>query len=134
MSLKKSFSHTEVKLSSLAPMIQLSWLSVIWRINIVFVCTCRAATRPVLILLPVLGLTWLCGVLVHLSVVVAYLFITLNAFQVTHDTYTMVGWLFTFIFNYDFRYQWLWNSVVTWTWTVVLSCITYPFCYSGALL
>ncbi|ROI74380.1 Adhesion G-protein coupled receptor D2 [Anabarilius grahami] len=41
-----------------------------------------AATRPVLILLPVLGLTWLCGVLVHLSDVVAYLFITLNAFQV----------------------------------------------------
>ncbi|XP_016384428.1 adhesion G-protein coupled receptor D2-like [Sinocyclocheilus rhinocerous] len=40
-----------------------------------------AATRPVLILLPVLGLTWLCGVLVHLSVVVAYVFITLNAFQ-----------------------------------------------------
>ncbi|XP_043103819.1 adhesion G-protein coupled receptor D2 isoform X2 [Puntigrus tetrazona] len=40
-----------------------------------------AATRPVLILLPVLGLTWLCGVLVHLSVAVAYLFIALNAFQ-----------------------------------------------------
>ncbi|XP_073767385.1 adhesion G protein-coupled receptor D2 isoform X2 [Danio rerio] len=40
-----------------------------------------AATRPVLILLPVLGLTWLCGVLVHLSDVMAYLFITLNAFQ-----------------------------------------------------
>ncbi|KAM7392103.1 hypothetical protein PAMP_022738 [Pampus punctatissimus] len=40
-----------------------------------------AVTRPVLILLPVLGLTWLCGVLVHLSVVVAYVFITLNAFQ-----------------------------------------------------
>ncbi|KAF7648627.1 hypothetical protein LDENG_00153720 [Lucifuga dentata] len=40
-----------------------------------------AVTRPVLILLPVLGLTWLCGVLVHLSVVVAYIFITLNAFQ-----------------------------------------------------
>ncbi|XP_051760044.1 adhesion G-protein coupled receptor D2 [Ctenopharyngodon idella] len=40
-----------------------------------------AATRPVLILLPVLGLTWLCGVLVHLSEVVAYLFIALNAFQ-----------------------------------------------------
>ncbi|XP_030622035.1 LOW QUALITY PROTEIN: adhesion G-protein coupled receptor D2 [Chanos chanos] len=40
-----------------------------------------AATRPVLILLPVLGLTWLCGVLVHLSVVLAYLFISLNAFQ-----------------------------------------------------
>ncbi|XP_071337901.1 adhesion G protein-coupled receptor D2 [Trachinotus anak] len=40
-----------------------------------------AVTRPVLILLPVLGLTWLCGVLVHLSVVVAYVFIVLNAFQ-----------------------------------------------------
>uniref|UniRef100_A0AAY5L0Z2 Adhesion G protein-coupled receptor D2 n=1 Tax=Esox lucius TaxID=8010 RepID=A0AAY5L0Z2_ESOLU len=40
-----------------------------------------AVTRPVLILLPVLGLTWLCGVLVHLSMVVAYVFIALNAFQ-----------------------------------------------------
>ncbi|XP_076846454.1 adhesion G protein-coupled receptor D2 isoform X2 [Brachyhypopomus gauderio] len=40
-----------------------------------------AATRPVLILLPVLGLTWLCGILVHLSVVLAYMFIALNAFQ-----------------------------------------------------
>ncbi|XP_067376072.1 adhesion G-protein coupled receptor D2 isoform X2 [Channa argus] len=40
-----------------------------------------AVMRPVLILLPVLGLTWVCGVLVHLSVVVAYVFITLNAFQ-----------------------------------------------------
>ncbi|XP_057212538.1 adhesion G-protein coupled receptor D2 isoform X2 [Triplophysa rosa] len=40
-----------------------------------------AATRPVLILLPVLGLTWLCGVLVHLSVVLAYIFIILNGFQ-----------------------------------------------------
>ncbi|XP_068590357.1 adhesion G-protein coupled receptor D2 isoform X2 [Cebidichthys violaceus] len=40
-----------------------------------------AVTRPVLILLPVLGLTWLCGVLVHLSIVVAYIFIVLNALQ-----------------------------------------------------
>uniref|UniRef100_A0A1A8FQX3 G protein-coupled receptor 144 n=1 Tax=Nothobranchius korthausae TaxID=1143690 RepID=A0A1A8FQX3_9TELE len=40
-----------------------------------------AVTRPVLILLPVLGLTWLCGVLVHLSVVLAYGFIVLNSFQ-----------------------------------------------------
>uniref|UniRef100_A0A3P8WH95 Adhesion G protein-coupled receptor D2 n=1 Tax=Cynoglossus semilaevis TaxID=244447 RepID=A0A3P8WH95_CYNSE len=40
-----------------------------------------AIARPLLILLPVLGLTWLCGVLVHLSVVVAYVFIALNAFQ-----------------------------------------------------
>lgn len=48
----------------------------------------RAVTRPVLILLPVLGLTWLCGVLVHLSVVVAYIFITLNAFQVNTHAHT----------------------------------------------
>ncbi|XP_068167503.1 adhesion G-protein coupled receptor D2 [Antennarius striatus] len=40
-----------------------------------------AVTRPVLILLPVLGVTWLCGVLVHVSVVLAYIFILLNAFQ-----------------------------------------------------
>ncbi|XP_054628908.1 adhesion G-protein coupled receptor D2 isoform X3 [Dunckerocampus dactyliophorus] len=40
-----------------------------------------AVTRPVLILLPVLGLTWLCGVLVHLSIVIAYIFTALNAFQ-----------------------------------------------------
>ncbi|KAM4578211.1 adhesion G protein-coupled receptor D2 isoform 2-T2 [Fundulus diaphanus] len=40
-----------------------------------------AVTRPVLILLPVLGLTWICGVLVHLSVVVSYIFIVLNSFQ-----------------------------------------------------
>ncbi|XP_037536700.1 adhesion G-protein coupled receptor D2 [Nematolebias whitei] len=40
-----------------------------------------AVTRPVLILLPVLGLTWLCGLLVHLSVAVAYVFIILNSFQ-----------------------------------------------------
>ena len=43
-------------------------------------------TRPVLILLPVLGLTWLCGVLVHLSMAVAYAFIILNAFQVSTAT------------------------------------------------
>uniref|UniRef100_A0A672SHX8 Adhesion G protein-coupled receptor D2 n=1 Tax=Sinocyclocheilus grahami TaxID=75366 RepID=A0A672SHX8_SINGR len=72
------------------------------RFNSVFVCTCRAATRPVLILLPVLGLTWLCGVLVHLSVVVAYVFITLSAFQVTLSTSTMAGRLFTFYFRLRF--------------------------------
>lgn len=53
--------------------------------RVLCVCVCRAVTRPVLILLPVLGLTWLCGVLVHLSVVVAYVFIALNAFQVNED-------------------------------------------------
>ncbi|NWY68684.1 AGRD2 protein, partial [Erithacus rubecula] len=40
-----------------------------------------AAAKPVLVLLPVLGLTWLCGVLVHLSIVWAYVFIVLNSLQ-----------------------------------------------------
>ncbi|NXB82577.1 AGRD2 protein, partial [Donacobius atricapilla] len=40
-----------------------------------------ATAKPVLVLLPVLGLTWVCGVLVHLSVVWAYVFIVLNSFQ-----------------------------------------------------
>ncbi|XP_066569003.1 adhesion G-protein coupled receptor D2 isoform X2 [Amia ocellicauda] len=40
-----------------------------------------AATKPVIILLPVLGLTWICGILVHLTVVLAYIFIIMNAFQ-----------------------------------------------------
>ncbi|XP_063288379.1 adhesion G-protein coupled receptor D2 [Pelobates fuscus] len=40
-----------------------------------------ATAKPILVLLPVLGLTWLCGVLVHLSIVWAYVFILLNAFQ-----------------------------------------------------
>uniref|UniRef100_A0A8C1XHA5 Adhesion G protein-coupled receptor D2 n=1 Tax=Cyprinus carpio TaxID=7962 RepID=A0A8C1XHA5_CYPCA len=77
---------------------------VLFRVVMVTVASARRrakmltpTTRPVLILLPVLGLTWLCGVLVHLSVVVAYLFITLNAFQVTHDT--------AIIFNHDFSLQ-----------------------------
>ncbi|XP_075040815.1 adhesion G protein-coupled receptor D2 isoform X2 [Mixophyes fleayi] len=40
-----------------------------------------ATAKPIIVLLPVLGLTWLCGVLVHLSVIWAYTFIFLNAFQ-----------------------------------------------------
>ncbi|KAM4663380.1 adhesion G protein-coupled receptor D2 [Discoglossus pictus] len=40
-----------------------------------------ATAKPVLVLLPVLGLTWLCGVLVHLSIIWAYVFIILNSFQ-----------------------------------------------------
>ncbi|NWH85387.1 AGRD2 protein, partial [Aegithalos caudatus] len=40
-----------------------------------------ATAKPVLVLLPVLGLTWGCGVLVHLSIVWAYVFIVLNSFQ-----------------------------------------------------
>uniref|UniRef100_U3JHF8 Adhesion G protein-coupled receptor D2 n=1 Tax=Ficedula albicollis TaxID=59894 RepID=U3JHF8_FICAL len=42
-----------------------------------------ATAKPVLVLLPVLGLTWLCGVLVHLSIVWAYVFIVLNSLQVS---------------------------------------------------
>ncbi|XP_044124477.1 adhesion G-protein coupled receptor D2 [Bufo gargarizans] len=40
-----------------------------------------ATAKPIIVLLPVLGLTWLCGVLVHISVIWAYIFIFLNAFQ-----------------------------------------------------
>ncbi|XP_039767907.1 adhesion G-protein coupled receptor D2 [Ornithorhynchus anatinus] len=40
-----------------------------------------ATAKPVLVLLPVLGLTWLCGMLVHVSVAWAYVFITLNSLQ-----------------------------------------------------
>uniref|UniRef100_A0A8C8A5N2 Adhesion G protein-coupled receptor D2 n=1 Tax=Otus sunia TaxID=257818 RepID=A0A8C8A5N2_9STRI len=42
-----------------------------------------ATAKPILVLLPVLGLTWVCGVLVHLSVVWAYVFIVLNSLQVS---------------------------------------------------
>ncbi|XP_078407388.1 adhesion G protein-coupled receptor D2 [Cetorhinus maximus] len=40
-----------------------------------------AAIKPVVILLPVLGLTWFCGVLVHLNIALAYIFVVLNSFQ-----------------------------------------------------
>uniref|UniRef100_UPI00398E5E99 adhesion G protein-coupled receptor D2 n=1 Tax=Pristiophorus japonicus TaxID=55135 RepID=UPI00398E5E99 len=40
-----------------------------------------AAIKPVVILLPILGLTWFCGVLVHLNIVLAYIFVVLNSFQ-----------------------------------------------------
>ncbi|KAM9521992.1 adhesion G protein-coupled receptor D2 isoform 2-T4 [Guaruba guarouba] len=40
-----------------------------------------ATAKPILVLLPVLGLTWVCGVLVHLSVIWAYVFIVLNSLQ-----------------------------------------------------
>ncbi|XP_077964410.1 adhesion G protein-coupled receptor D2 isoform X4 [Gasterosteus aculeatus] len=41
----------------------------------------RAAVKAVLVLLPILGLTWLCGVLVPFSIVMAYIFILLNSMQ-----------------------------------------------------
>ncbi|NWR00432.1 AGRD2 protein, partial [Paradoxornis webbianus] len=40
-----------------------------------------ATAKPVLVLLPVLGLTWVCGILVHLSIVWAYVFVVLNSLQ-----------------------------------------------------
>ncbi|XP_033374368.1 adhesion G-protein coupled receptor D2 [Parus major] len=40
-----------------------------------------ATAKPVLVLLPVLGLTWVCGVLVHLGIVWAYVFTVLNSLQ-----------------------------------------------------
>ncbi|RLV93911.1 hypothetical protein DV515_00013304 [Chloebia gouldiae] len=40
-----------------------------------------AMAKPVLVLLPVLGLTWLCGLLVPLSIVWAYVFVVLNSLQ-----------------------------------------------------
>nr|XP_055073266.1 adhesion G-protein coupled receptor D2 isoform X2 [Misgurnus anguillicaudatus] len=41
----------------------------------------KAAVKAVLVLLPILGLTWLCGVLVPFSVVIAYVFSLLNSLQ-----------------------------------------------------
>ncbi|XP_041064687.1 adhesion G-protein coupled receptor D2-like [Carcharodon carcharias] len=41
----------------------------------------RAAVKAVLVLLPILGLTWLSGVLVPLSVIMAYIFVILNSLQ-----------------------------------------------------
>ncbi|KAG8141794.1 hypothetical protein E2320_006472 [Naja naja] len=46
-----------------------------------FCSVSRATTKPILVLLPVLGLTWVCGILVHLSVTWAYIFIMLNSLQ-----------------------------------------------------
>ncbi|ETE57764.1 hypothetical protein L345_16518, partial [Ophiophagus hannah] len=45
------------------------------------VASVEATTKPILVLLPVLGLTWVCGILVHLSVTWAYIFIMLNSLQ-----------------------------------------------------
>lgn len=41
----------------------------------------RAAVKAVLVLLPILGLTWLCGVLVPFSITIAYIFSLLNSLQ-----------------------------------------------------
>lgn len=49
---------------------------------LLFDCVRRAAVKAVLLLLPILGLTWLCGVLVPFSTAMAYIFITLSSLQV----------------------------------------------------
>lgn len=57
----------------------------------VFVCVracSRAAAKAVLVLLPILGLTWLCGVLVPFSIAMAYIFILLNSLQVHTNIHT----------------------------------------------
>ncbi|XP_076880363.1 adhesion G protein-coupled receptor D2 isoform X2 [Brachyhypopomus gauderio] len=41
----------------------------------------RSAIKAVLVLLPILGLTWLCGLLVPFSIIMAYIFILLNSLQ-----------------------------------------------------
>uniref|UniRef100_A0A8C5II54 Adhesion G protein-coupled receptor D2 n=1 Tax=Junco hyemalis TaxID=40217 RepID=A0A8C5II54_JUNHY len=51
----------------------------------------QATAKPVLVLLPVLGLTWLCGLLVHLSIVWAYVFIVLNSLQVSPASHGCPG-------------------------------------------
>uniref|UniRef100_A0A8C5DR64 G-protein coupled receptors family 2 profile 2 domain-containing protein n=1 Tax=Gouania willdenowi TaxID=441366 RepID=A0A8C5DR64_GOUWI len=48
----------------------------------------KATVKAVLVLLPILGLTWLCGVLVPFSIVLAYIFILLNSLQVQTHTHT----------------------------------------------
>uniref|UniRef100_A0A3Q3WPU1 G-protein coupled receptors family 2 profile 2 domain-containing protein n=1 Tax=Mola mola TaxID=94237 RepID=A0A3Q3WPU1_MOLML len=56
------------------------YLWVIWCIsNCSCLCTHRAAVKAVLMLLPILGLTWLCGILVPFSIVMAYIFIILSS-------------------------------------------------------
>uniref|UniRef100_A0A8C0XFZ7 Adhesion G protein-coupled receptor D2 n=1 Tax=Castor canadensis TaxID=51338 RepID=A0A8C0XFZ7_CASCN len=48
-----------------------------------------ATVKPVLVLLPVLGLSWLVGLLVHLSPAWAYAAVGLNSFQVPRLTHTV---------------------------------------------
>lgn len=53
--------------------------------------THRATVKPVLVLLPVLGLTWLVGILVHLSPAWAYAAVGLNSFQVALGLWGLPG-------------------------------------------
>uniref|UniRef100_A0A8C3RVB3 Adhesion G protein-coupled receptor D2 n=1 Tax=Chelydra serpentina TaxID=8475 RepID=A0A8C3RVB3_CHESE len=53
-----------------------------------------ATAKPILVLLPVLGLTWVCGVLVHLSIIWAHVFIVLNSLQVSPRPGDWEAWRF----------------------------------------
>lgn len=61
----------------------------VYMLPLPFHCVRRAAVKAVLLLLPILGLTWLCGVLVPFSTVMAYIFITLSSLQVDTDANTL---------------------------------------------
>uniref|UniRef100_A0A4W3I5W4 G-protein coupled receptors family 2 profile 2 domain-containing protein n=1 Tax=Callorhinchus milii TaxID=7868 RepID=A0A4W3I5W4_CALMI len=76
------------------------WLNVqngvIWAfvgpvIFIIMLPSIVAAMKAVLVLLPILGLTWLCGVLVPFSVVMAYIFVILNSLQVSGNLIINLG-------------------------------------------
>uniref|UniRef100_A0A8C4XZW1 Adhesion G protein-coupled receptor D2 n=1 Tax=Gopherus evgoodei TaxID=1825980 RepID=A0A8C4XZW1_9SAUR len=51
-----------------------------------------ATAKPILVLLPVLGLTWVCGILVHLSIIWAHVFIVLNSLQVSPHLANWEAW------------------------------------------
>lgn len=55
----------------------------------------RATVKPVLVLLPVLGLSWLVGLLVHLSPAWAYAAVGLNSFQVPRSLTSGLGLWYT---------------------------------------
>uniref|UniRef100_A0A3Q1IL17 G-protein coupled receptors family 2 profile 2 domain-containing protein n=1 Tax=Anabas testudineus TaxID=64144 RepID=A0A3Q1IL17_ANATE len=66
-----------------------------------------AAVKAVLVLLPILGLTWLVGVLVPFSIVMAYVFILLNSLQVQTHTHTVRN---RKVFNYTLLSRFLFVS------------------------
>ncbi|XP_066548804.1 adhesion G-protein coupled receptor D2 [Amia ocellicauda] len=54
----------------------------------------RTVVKPVLVLLPILGLTWLCGVLVSSSTAMAYIFVLLNSLQVSGSLFLYLECLY----------------------------------------
>uniref|UniRef100_A0A8C2ZXQ9 G-protein coupled receptors family 2 profile 2 domain-containing protein n=1 Tax=Cyclopterus lumpus TaxID=8103 RepID=A0A8C2ZXQ9_CYCLU len=57
--------------------------------------------KAVLVLLPILGLTWLCGVLVPFSIVMAYIFILLNSLQFSQTVLKTLQRLKTPYWSYE---------------------------------